>query len=502
MHTRTPRAFVAAAALALLAACTDTPTAGPAARAPGGSPSLSSSSGPALVSNAVRYRDAGAKPATGRSGNAVVDALALLDAQGTTTLRLSARHATDPSITGSIDRVQVKAFSPDSQHWFTRNVGVVGGTAQLPGLARGDALQLQVNVQGVDPSRTDVVTVTERVERLPDLRVALSALPQVAVDAPVNVLAVVSEHNGDVGSRASCELWVDGQRVDVAHDIWVDAGDAVTCAFTYTFAAAGTYALEVRAVPTGIADWNPADNRDTATVVVVNGSVAPFQTSAYFDQSISVDSSASLDTWRSGTTGMAYEYRSSTAQTIQNQSAQMFGSMAEAVADSAVVRVSMSTGGQGVHAAEWAYTPDAPCIDRVDGRAIFSLCSIGGAGWGFTYFSYAWAAGSVTYHSQGFTRQWDDFTGTDYYVYHWNEGFAVGEPVVPAADDWTVDVRVVTAAGEHVGTQSIPLSRSVPWESVFPYTCTQMDQPAWAYTRTYCSGSLSRTELVSGFAAG
>ncbi|HEX6041351.1 hypothetical protein [Longimicrobium sp.] len=496
MHTRTPRALVAAAALALLTgACTDTPTAGSAAA--GGMPSLSSSSGPALVSNAVRYRDAGGRPATGRSGNAVVDALAVLDPAGNTTLLLSARHATDPSITGSIDRVQVKASSPDGKYRFTRVLPVVAGEVRLQGMARGDEIQLQTNVQGVDASRTDVVTVTGRVRRLPDLRVDLSTPAQVEAGTPVNVLAVVSEHNGDLGTRASCELWADGQRVDVAHNVWVDAGDAVTCAFTYTFPAAGAYALEARAVPTGLADWNPADNRDTA-IVVVNGASAQFYTTAYFDQQTIVDSSAAFDTWRDGASGMAFEYRSSYAQTVANQSAQMYGYMPAAIAAPAVLRVSMSTGGAGVHAAEWVYPADAPCVDQVDGRALFSLCSSGG----FTSFSYLWVAGSVTYHSQGFNRLWDDVTGADYYVYHWNDTSAPGEPIVPAGEDWTLDVRVVTAGGEHVGTQAIRLTRSVPWQSVFPYSCAQLDQPEWSYTRTYCSGSSSRTEVVSGFAAG
>lgn len=50
-----------------------------------------------------------------------------------------------------------------------------------------------------------------------------------------------------------------------------------------------------------------------------------------------------------------------------------------------------------------------------------------------------------------------------------------------------------------MGAQTLQLSRSVPGESVFPYTCQSFDFPEWSYSRTYCSGSMSRTEHVSGF---
>ena len=507
MHTRTPRGLVAAAALALLAgACTDTPTAAPSGRAPGRVPFLSST-GPALVSNAVRYRDDGGQPATGRSGNAVVEALALLDREGTTTIRLSARHATEGYVGGAIERVQVKAFAPDGTPSFTRSLALDAGEhaqVQLQGLARGDSLQVQANVSGIDPHRVDVVTGTERVKRLPNLHVEFSAVPEAQAGTPVNLLAVVSELNGDVGAATSCELWAGGQLADAAHGVWVDAGDAVTCAFTYTFETAGTYPLEVRASPYGVPDWDPSDNRDTATLVV-NGDPPPFYTQAFFEQTSIIDSTAVLDTWTDGLAGLASEYRSSTALSIVNQSAQMFGTMNAAIGGPATIRVSMSSGGLGVHAAEWAYPTDDPlaaCMDRVDGRAMLFLCSSGGPGWGSTSFTYAWVAGTVTYHSQGYSRLWDALTGADHYVYHWNDASGAGEPTALAGDDWTIDVRVVTPAGEHVGAQTLQLSRSAPWESVFPYTCQSFDFPEWSYSRTYCSGSMSRMEHVSGFGAG
>jgi hypothetical protein len=47
-------------------------------------------------------------------------------------------------------------------------------------------------------------------------------------------MATVSEHNGDMGAYAFCELFVAGESADFADAMWIDAGDAVTWALTWT----------------------------------------------------------------------------------------------------------------------------------------------------------------------------------------------------------------------------------------------------------------------------
>lgn len=63
----------------------------------------------------------------------------------------------------------------------------------------------------------------------------------------MNIVATVTETTGAAGMKADCVLLVDGVEADRIRALWVDAGDAVSCAFTEHFAREGTYGMEVRA---------------------------------------------------------------------------------------------------------------------------------------------------------------------------------------------------------------------------------------------------------------
>jgi hypothetical protein len=510
MQTRTPRALVAAAALALFAsACTDAPTAPSAARAPGGRASLSSGSGPTLVSTAVKYRDTGGRPATGRSGNAVVDAMALLNKEGVATIQFSTRHATDWWHYGYINKAQIKASAPDGRHKFTRNLvesdpwygpqGPIPGVVQIGGLGRGDEIQVQANVEGIDPHRVDVVTVTERVKALPDLTVQVVAPAEAQTGTPLNVLATVRERNGDMGAYGVCELLVGGEPVDYGWGVWVDAGDAVTCALTWTPQVPGTYPLEVRVRMPWDSEWDTTNNTDTDTVQVT-GEGPRFHTSAYFDQTTTVDSSRYFDSWINTQEGYGYEYSDERFETFTGQQAYFHGSMPASISGPLDVRVSMSTGGRVVDTAEWSYEAGGSfwCTDHWTGRAAFWMCSGGGMAWQFTDFSYAFTAGSVTYHSRGYSKAWDQLSSPEEYVYHWNHDYSFDD-TVPLGDDWTFDVRLNTPGGEHVLNRSLQLVRSEPWGSSYPYECFSWEDPDWGFTSKYCIGYSYRSQSISGF---
>src|SRR5262249_3409393 len=132
----------------------------------------------------------------------------------------------------------------------------------------GSRIQVQANVRGIDGRRTDVVTLTETVKLGPALHVDLSIPGGAVVGTPVVITATVTETNGQVGTRTDCVLYVDGQPVDRADDIWVDAGDAVSCAFSYTFPRAGTYQVEVRASGGSAVGSLQANAGDTALLDV------------------------------------------------------------------------------------------------------------------------------------------------------------------------------------------------------------------------------------------
>jgi hypothetical protein len=508
MQTRTPRALVAAAALALFAgACTDTPTTTPSARAPGGPPSFSTSaSGPALVSNAVKYRDQGGKPARGRSGSAELVALARLDREGVTRLSFGAQHA-EHGWSGTMTRAQLKASSPDGQHKFTRNLtepdpaygsgphAGIRGYLEMQGLGAGDRIQVQANVTGLDPHRVDVVSVTERVKRIPDLTVGMTAPGEAMTGTPVTILAAVREANGDLGTHAVCELLVAGAVVDWGAPAWVDAGDVVTCAMSWTPTVAGTYPVEVRVATSYDAEWDTGNNSDAGTIQV-HGDGPGFTTVASFYQATQVDSSVRYERWRSGPYNG--EFRDERADARTDQSASYWGYTQARMTGTIDVRATMSTGGVMADELEFSHVAEDQesywCTFQWSFRSMFRLCAGGGLAYPWTEFAYSLTAGSVTYHSQGFSRTWDDLSGTES-VYHWNTGYGYDD-AIPLADDWTFDVRM----NEHVLQRSLPLVRSDPWTFSYPWYCNTWEEPEWEYSSYDCSGSTHAGYQVTGYA--
>ena len=259
---------------ALVGACTDEPTAPrgvPVAGVTGPNAGLGT---PVLKRNSVKYRDAGMKPATGRSGSASLTARALVGRDGRTTLEVTTGSFDGAAAPGNIDKLQVKLLENNKvgRQLLVRNFNglTAGGTWSQP-LLVGPSQQLQVTafVSGIDANRTDVVVVRERVKRRPD--VAVSAIHAPAKAAPgndVEITALVSELNGDVGARANCVLYVDKAEVDRANGIWVDAGRSVSCAFRHRFASAGTKAVRVEAGGVSPSDWDESNNGVSASVVV------------------------------------------------------------------------------------------------------------------------------------------------------------------------------------------------------------------------------------------
>lgn len=222
---------------------------------------------PRSVPNGVKYRDAGIKPATGRSGSATLAARALMGIDGQTTIEATTGSFEAATAPGTIAKVQMKA---GGQAVNFNNLASGGFWAHtMSGLSRGQQVQLQANITGIDPKRTGVVTVTTGAARRPDLTVTqLSGAPTTAPNAPVAFIATLSELNGDVGARADCVLSVDGQAVQQSDDIWIDAGGTVSCLFETSFASPGTYTVAASAQDVRPGDWNTANNAATTTIVV------------------------------------------------------------------------------------------------------------------------------------------------------------------------------------------------------------------------------------------
>jgi hypothetical protein len=284
-HSPIPRRTLAGAFGCLLAAaaCSDQP-AGPDVRTP---PAVRNAGAqPQLVSNAVRYRDAGQKPGVGRSGSASLSVMALLDNAGVTHIDVVSGSTTHPGTgAGTLGNVQLKVFVSDSaDDALVSNFHKVGSgrwSYGVTGPVRGTALQVQAGVSGIDGARTDVVAVRDTVVLAPDLRVTLYGQDQALTGTPTNLAAWIDEQNGDVGARADCVLYVGGVATDRAEGIWVDARGGVYCMFTHTFTAAGQHQVEIRLENVSPAEYDPSDNSGIRTVNVISASSFGFEAAAW-----------------------------------------------------------------------------------------------------------------------------------------------------------------------------------------------------------------------------
>lgn len=464
------RHALAAAGLGLLAsACSDQPfDASPPASPPGAAASLSDSGEPPLISNAVKYRERGAKPGTGRSGSATLTARALLGKDGATSLEVTTGELdTSAPAPGTLARVQVKQFSPEGDslrtlyYTFNYNNPQPGGYAAYVyrGLTRGVELQVQANVRDIDPLRTDVVTVTETVHLRPDLRVALSSPQTARVGTPVDITAVVYEGNGDVGARANCVLYADGAEVDRANGIWVDAGDAVSCAFTHTFQATGTKQLRVALEGVAPGDFEPANNT-AARTIQISSAFAEYH--ALVQDRVSQVTYRTVSRWVHADWGgertyeMVYRGASQTAQFFAVLPAPLSFPLTR-------VEVSQSTSGATVHSATLTdFEGDetglgaAHCATRRLGAGTeLRACSPIPASNYWTLF-YVRRGGYVTYQSFQYTRYW--YSNAPDYVYFYNDSGDAGshgDPVTTIGPDYTFSIKLTD------GDQSYAIQQTV-----------------------------------------
>ncbi|HTE18008.1 MAG TPA: hypothetical protein VK689_06470, partial [Armatimonadota bacterium] len=270
------------------------------------------------------------------------------------------------------------------------------------------------------------VTVTESVKLRPDLAVTLQAPSNVRTGDPISLLAVVTEKNGDVGARTDCVLYVERVAQDRVNGAWVDAGDAVTCAFTHVFAGGGRQRVEVRLENVNPGDYDPANN--VATVFLTPQTGGDF----FYDALVSSDSIRQVTIWASDfvnkATGFTQTTRDTTIQVRRNQHGQLYGYMPRPIPRPYTIHVTQATGGRTLHDESYSSEthgynePGSSCLGDYDysGQIFFSSCVRNDPWMGtYTSFRYDRYAGSVTYHSISYRRTWDPATATEN-VYHSN----------------------------------------------------------------------------------
>jgi hypothetical protein len=502
MHIRSPRTATLAA-LALLAACADQPTVPGARAAVRGAPAFTTApSGAHLVRNTVRYSDTGRKPATGRAGSAAVTAMALIGSDGRTGLEVAARPADSLSTAqASLQKVRVKALDFNGAQVFESNYTGLSGASfarSFTGLSWGMTLQVKANVTGVDPNRTDLVDATVPVLLRPDLGVYLYTSQRIRAGVPAALTAYVVEANGQVGARADCGLYVDGTRVDVARDIWVDAGGVVTCAFTHTFADAGRRLVEVRAENVRPGDWSD-ENNASATNIEVQAADNHFS-DAFASSNTLYTHSAWEYEWRDKTTGNGAEGNHASTQDNRTQYGLAYGSFDATLRAPFTVSGTQTTSGVTVNTSALTVdtVPDGgSCFSHFDGTAgsFLYVCTTQAPFAAATTFRYDRSAGTVTYHSREYSRQWDGYTGEEY-VYNYNYEFSSETgTMVPYGTDYAFSLRFATA--DSTFTTSITLPLRYQESNYSPGTACNDYDDEWYFSHA-CSTYEQRASSLSG----
>jgi hypothetical protein len=472
-------------------------------------PATAAAAPPTLHTGAQRYRDS-APPATGRSGSATLAARALLGRSGETLVEVSTATLDSATLApGNISRLQIKLLDDKGRVRGSQNHNRLssGGRLQftLEGLGRGQPLQLQANIEGIDYRRTDVVTLQTRVRRRPDLAVRqLSAPETVQVGTPVALSALVEERSGDTGAEADCVLKVDGLEVDRAPGVWVDAASAVSCAFTHTFSSGGAHELAVEVLDVVPADDDASNNRAVASVWV--------EDSVSFYLEASVDSSTERtvsrqDGWYTHTAYPMHqraEWSQDTEHIRRHQTVLLSGLLsAEVSFPLTAFTLTQSSGGVEIpglsfYELELNGLPDESCLWEYDpvSSANLTLCS----GPGYTSFLYVRYGGEVTYYSQEYRATWttDMRTGTTSFS-DWSHN--VGDAAQWEAEMWSpgstydLHVQLIDGATTYQATASVML---IPYlqEHGQPTTCTGSTSPN--YSTQTCTSSKDTLEGVQG----
>ncbi|HEX7018956.1 MAG TPA: hypothetical protein VF159_03030 [Gemmatimonadaceae bacterium] len=454
---------------------------------------------PALHPNTIKYREQTYTHASNRSGVASLTGRALLGKDGNTALELTTGQLDAPGAPGDISHVQAKLLDVNQRLQSTLNFnGTTGGDQSffVPGRPAHSWIQAQANVRDIDPRRTDVVTITERVNRRPDIAVLSVSAPEKApTRTSLIISAAVAELNGDVGAHANCVLYVNGVAADRANGIWIADGDQVSCAFTRSFDDPGTYTLEVRADSVTPGDWDTSNNSAQRSIQIISDEV-PLKGSASATWTGHVYGYKSTDQWSSASGANSASDEKVTNYTSQSASLYSYSSKV-VVFPLSRLTVVQSTGGSTVSN-----------IDVTNVSATFYGCSYtyasDGSGFAqvcpnkFNRGTNVWAshyAGVTTYYSSGFNTGWNLTDGS--WNYSWNDttGTASGK-WTNIVSDYTFDIRVLGANDTmFVARPTVSLSGS-SYNHDTPLTCS--DSARTGYTEHYCYQSIDHGSYYWG----
>ena len=383
----------------------------------------------------------------------------------------------------------------------------------------------------------DAVTVLTTVKVRPDLAVQNLTFPETAiVQQMVNIRAHVSELNGDMGATTACMLAIDGNAVDQANSVYVDAGGGVTCEFSYAFSGAGTHAIQVTAANPVPGDWDMSNNSATGTITISTDN-AEHGTGIFLDSNVNspLEQSQTYQVAYQGAT--VFSYASTLGSSIHLQGAstliQDYGCTGNtsAVSWQLPVDISYTEGMDG--AQQIAFTDKG--LNAV-GTALavvpFPVCNSAAASvvaqYGSTFvtdhfdyigylqyldsagnplYSLQFAgvqreAGDVTYFSQGYQCSWwnNCSNPADYYAWNTSTETKWGT-LLPLGSTWGSSIAAQDASGNTLAANlSAPLTATLQ-SNVQPSSCVDIGPDSFGYTYHSCSASNYQTTVTSGITA-
>ncbi len=484
---------------------------------------------PNLIPNSTKYKDAGAKAATGRSGSAAIEVRALRG-RGDTTIEVTTGEIDSTVVPpGKLDKVQLKVYAANGTLLVTDNYRkslTTGGYGNFvyDWVSRGQSVQAQASVSGIDPSRTDMVTVSTPVKFRPDLKVGDLQNPATAkIHAPVGITATIREGNGDVGARANCVLRVDGVEVDRANGIWVDAGDSVACEFTTHFDSVGAKQITVEATDVVPGDYDTSNNSVSGqvNVIPVDGPVNYF-IGAYDSTTEGSNGYRHLDAWHYDDHpdwDYSWQMTNDTNMIDHIVSYQAYMSFNRKVTFPLHVDTSLTSDGQIVvqdaqdldvtssYGDSTYLTQCSTFEDYFDQPRSFSICSTTmNNGTASTSLSTWTQSRLLTYHSTQ-TSAFRAYGIDDVYTMSWDTEYPYGQQPVPSLGNHISVQAAITDAVQTINDIDASVDLNPLPDYIIPFTedCTTFDSidPDGAhYTGYDCYSYSLVTHTRQGFAQG
>ena len=492
------------------------------------------------IQSSKHYRQSGVGNGHGRSGSANLTARALLGKDNNTTVELTTgtldSNATPP---GRIARVQMKPLMPSGEALFAHNFTGLSASSgyysfSWPSLHRGEKIQLQSGIKGIDGNRTDVVTVTETVKMRPDLAVQNLTFPETAiVQQVVNIRANITELNGDTGATTACVLAVDGSTVDQANNVYVDAGGGVTCEFSYTFSGAGTHAIQVSAANPVPGDWDNSNNTASGAITISTDN-AEHVTGLFVDSNV-----ASPKQW---TQSSQVTLQGATVEKYSNT----FGSSIHLQGTSTLIQDYGCAG--ATSATSWQLPVDISYTESMDGNQMiaftdkglnatgtsvavvpFPVCNstaasviaqygsnfvtdhfdyigyvqyLDGAGnplYSLQFVGVERGAGDVTYFSYGYQCSWWNSCGNPADYYTWNTSTETQwGTLLPLGSMWGSSIASQDASGKTLAQElTVPLT-ATQQSNVQGNSCVNIGPDSYGYTYQTCSALDFETTVTTG----